>query len=87
MVSKPKFVFSPDSLVNEVAAIHGDRPWVSADMINDAVEQCPDKFPITTQILKLYSNGAATQLLTKTLQQHGYVREGYAVPRYRRVVE
>ena len=87
MVSKPKFVFSPDSLVNEVAAIHGDRPWVSTAMINDAVEQCPDKFPIITQILKLYSKGAATQLLTKTLQQHGYVREGYKVPRYRRVVE
>lgn len=87
MVSKPKFVFSPADLVNEVAVIQGDRTWVSADMINDAVEQCPDKFPITTQILKLYPNSAAKQLLTKTLQQHGYVREGYKVPRYRRVVE
>ena len=30
MVSKPKFVFSPADLVNEVAAIQGDRTWVSA---------------------------------------------------------
>lgn len=89
MVSKPKFVFSPDSLVNEVLSIQGDRTWVSITMINEAVEQYPDKFPIITQILKLYSKGAATQQLTKTLQQHGYVRDGsvYVVPRYRRVVE
>ena len=89
MVSKPKFVFSPADLVNEVAAIQGDRTWVSTTMINEAVEHNPDKFPIITQILKLYSRGAATQRLTKTLQQHGYVREGsvQAVPRYRRVVK
>ncbi len=89
MVSKPKFVFSPDSLVNEVSSIQGDRTWVSTTMINEAVEQYPDKFPIITQILKLYSKGAATQRLTKTLQQNGYVREGsvYTVSLYRRVDE
>ena len=89
MVSKPKFVFSPADLVNEVAAIQGDRTWVSITMINSAVEKHPEKFPIISQILKVYSKGAAMQQLTKTLQQHGYVREGgvYAVPLYRRVEE
>lgn len=89
MVSNPKFVFSPDSLVNEVSSIQGDRTWVSTTMINSAVEKHPEKFPIISQILKVYSKGAAIQRLTKTLQQHGYVRDGsvHAVPRYRRVIE
>ena len=89
MVSKPKFVFSPDSLVNEVLSIQGDKKWISYTMINSAVEKHPEKFPIISQILKVYSKGAAIQRLTKTLQQHGYVREGgvYAVPLYRRVEE
>jgi len=89
MVSKPKFVFSPADLVNEVAAIQGDRTWVSITMINSAVEKHPEKFPIISQILKVYSKGAAMQQLTKTLQQHGYVREGgvHSVPLYRRVEE
>lgn len=89
MVSKPKFVFSPADLVNEVAAIQGDKKWISYTMINSAVEKHPEKFPIISQILKVYSKGAAIQRLTKTLQQHGYVREGsvHAVPLYRRVEE
>jgi hypothetical protein len=89
MVSKPKFVFSPDSLVNEVSSIQGDKTWISYTMINSAVEKHPEKFPIISQILKVYSKGAAIQRLTKTLQQNGYVREGsvHAVPLYRRVDE
>lgn len=89
MVSKPKFVFSPDSLVNEVSSIQGDKTWISYTMINSAVEKHPEKFPIISQILKVYSKGAAIQRLTKTLQQNGYVREGsvHAVPLYRRVEE
>jgi len=89
MVSKPKFVFSPDSLVNEVSSIQGDKKWISYTMIKSAVEKHPEKFPIISQILKVYSKGAAMQQLTKTLQQHGYVREDgvYAVPLYRRVEE
>ncbi len=89
MVSKPKFVFSPADLVNEVSSIQGDKTWISYTMINSAVEKHPEKFPIISQILKVYSKGAAIQRLTKTLQQNGYVREGsgHAVPRYRRVVE
>ncbi len=89
MVSKPKFVFSPDSLVNEVSSIQGDKKWISYTMIKSAVEKHPEKFPIISQILKVYSKGAAMQQLTKTLQQHGYVREGgvRSVPLYRRVEE
>ncbi len=89
MVSKPKFVFSPDSLVNEVLSIQGDKTWISYTMINSAVEKHPEKFPIISQILKVYSKRAAKQQLTKTLQQNGYVREGsvYTVSLYRRVEE
>lgn len=89
MVSKPKFVFSPDSLVNEVSSIQGDKTWISYSMINSAVEKHPEKFPIISQILKVYSKRAAKQQLTKTLQQNGYVREGsvYTVSLYRRVDE
>jgi hypothetical protein len=89
MVSKPKFVFSPDSLVNEVSSIQGDKTWISYTMINSAVEKHPEKFPIISQILKVYSKRAAKQQLTKTLQQNGYVREGsvYTVSLYRRVDE